>query len=76
MIFSGFDNMSNTGEIPLSYQKLNGTCTLKTTSADKLRIEIPINIKKALRPTACISNSLVMVFAVPHLDRLLITHTY
>ena len=43
MTFSGFDNMTVTGKNPLSYKKINGICTLKTTSADNLKIEIPIN---------------------------------
>ncbi len=55
-----------TGENPLSHQKINGTCTLKTTSDDNLKIEIPINKKKisATYNKDNKVNKLVTVFAV------------
>jgi len=64
MTFSGFDNMTFSGKNPLSHQKINGTCTLKTTPADKLKIEIPINkINSATYNKDNKVNKLVTVFA-------------
>lgn len=81
MTFSGFDDMTISRIFPLSHQKLNGICAPMTITADRLKIEIPINkktgldinlkIDKIMRNVqqACISNLLVTVFAARHLDK-------
>ena len=45
MTVTGFDNMTFIGKKLLPYQKINRTCGFGTASADKLKIEIPINSK-------------------------------
>jgi hypothetical protein len=44
-----------------------------TMTIARLNIQIPINKKKRYAQQAGISNSLVTVFAIRHLDKLLIT---
>jgi hypothetical protein len=64
MTFFGFDNMIITGKNPLSHQKINGICTLKTISGDNLKIEIPINrLTSAPYNKDNTVNKLVTVFA-------------
>jgi hypothetical protein len=76
MAFPGFDNMIITRKFTRSNQKINGICTPMTINADRLKIEIPINILiERYVQQACISNLLVTVFAALHIDSLLITET-
>jgi len=64
MAFSGFDNMTITGKNRLSHQKINGTCSPKTMTADRLKIEIPININNSATYNKDNKvNKLVTVFA-------------
>ncbi len=65
MTFSGFDNMTFKGKNLFPYQKFNMTRGFETTPADRLKIEIPINI---ILPSATYNkdnkvNKLVTVFA-------------
>lgn len=65
MTVFGFDNMTITGENLLPHQKINGTCTLKATPADNLKIEIPIKrLTSATYNKDNKVNKLVTVFAV------------
>lgn len=61
--------MTFKGKNLLPYQEINGTYGFGTTPADKLKIEIPINILIIERyvQQACISNLLVTVFAASQL---------
>jgi hypothetical protein len=64
-MFFGFDNMTITGKYTVSRQKINRTCDFETTSADNLKIEIPINkITSATYNKDNKVNKLVTVFAV------------
>ena len=49
-------------KIPISKQKINGICALKTISADNLKIEIPIKISATYNKDNKV-NKLVTVFA-------------
>ena len=62
MTYSGFDNMTFTGENTVSHQKINRTCDFETTPADKLKIEIPIKISATYNKDNKV-NKLVTVFA-------------
>jgi chitinase len=65
MTYSGFDNITITGENTVSHQKINRTCDFETIPADKLKIEIPINkINSATYNKDNKVNKLVTVFAV------------
>jgi hypothetical protein len=76
MAFSGFDDMTNTRKFTRSHQKFNGICAPMTITADRLKIEIPINIEIPNNETGATYNKdnkvnkLVTVFAVPYLDYL------
>jgi hypothetical protein len=69
MTFSGFDNMTFIGKNLLPLQKIYRTCDLVTTPADRLKIEIPINIEIPNNETGApynkdnTVNKLVTVFA-------------
>jgi len=77
MTFSGIDNITFKGKNPFPLQKINKTSALMTIPADKLKIEIPINIIiKRYVQQACISNLLVTVFAARHLDISLMTDNF
>jgi hypothetical protein len=65
MTFSSFDDMAITRKFTISHQKLNGICAPMTITADKLKIEIPINkLTSATYNKDNKVNKLVTVFAV------------
>ena len=64
MTNSGSDNMTFTGKNLLSHQKINRICSPKTMTADRLKIEIPININNSATSNKDNKvNKLVTVFA-------------
>lgn len=63
MAFPGFDDMTITRKLTRSHQKINGIFVPKTITADRLKIEIPINKISATYNKDNKVNKLVTVFA-------------